>query len=89
MGILTARLPARIIRKRYRCRLRELIWAAAASLLGLEEENGAVPEVEVDEVFRLCIMSATTPDILLVTLTMRDEASEVPANHAVPCRTLA
>lgn len=42
-------------------------------LLGLEEEDGAVPKVEVDEVFGF----------------VGDKGSEVAADDAMPCRSLA
>jgi hypothetical protein len=42
-------------------------------LLRLEEEDGAVTEVKVDEVFRL----------------VRDETTKVPADDAVPCLAFA
>jgi hypothetical protein len=41
--------------------------------LRLEEEDGAVPEVEIDEVFRL----------------MRDKTAKVPSYYTVPCCSLA
>lgn len=44
-----------------------------ASLLGLEEENGAVSEVEVDEVFRLVC----------------NKASEIPPYDTMPCSSFA
>lgn len=42
-------------------------------LLGLEEEDSAVPEVEVDEVLGF----------------VGDKGSEVATNDAVPCRSLS
>jgi hypothetical protein len=41
-------------------------------LLGLEEEDGTVTQIEVDEMFRL----------------VRDEAAKVPSHNAVPGWTL-
>lgn len=62
-------------------------------LLGLEEQDSAVPQVEVDKVLRLCrpvsirVLPAfqSTHD----KLTVGDEAAEVPSHNAVPCRALA
>lgn len=73
------------------------------SLLSLEEEDGAVAQVEVDEVLSLCCLvpiSAFCPLFCNTTdrvrgwkggipHTMSHEASKVPADDAVPCRTFS
>lgn len=54
-------------------------------LLRLEEQDRAVPQVEVNEVLRFC-NAVSCRSILIVALehTMRNEASEIPAHDAVP-----
>lgn len=66
-----------------------------AVLLRLEEEDGAVPEVEVNEVFRLCNLdgAVSRPSWKLSShtkqLTMRDKTTKVPSYYTVPCCSLA
>ena len=66
-----------------------------AVLLRLEEEDGAVPEVEVNEVFRLCNLDGTVsrPSCMFSShtkqLTMRDKTAKVPSYYTVPCCSLA
>lgn len=57
--------------------------------LSLEEQYRAMAEVEVYEVFRLCVSSAEIPLTMLgvLAVTMRDEASEVSSYNAMPCRS--
>jgi hypothetical protein len=60
-------------------------------LLGLEEQDGTVAEVKVDEVFRLCtLVSFRWPEHFSRThqRTMSNEASKVATHDAVPCGTL-
>ena len=69
---------------------------AAAALLRLEEEDGAVAEVEVDEVLRFYNLVSTRPKIYRgIALweagpihTVGNKASKVPAYNAVPCGAL-
>lgn len=55
-------------------------------LLRLEEQYRAVSEVEVDEVFRLCVSLASGGLIVrrLLDRTMSNEAAEVPSHDTVP-----
>lgn len=55
------------------CKMEDDVCMQVERLLSLEEQNGAVAEVEVDEV--LCLVG--------------DEASEVAADNAMPGRALA
>lgn len=61
-----------------------------SSLLGLEEEDGTVAEVEVDEVLCLCGDGQRwiSIEINCSALTMSDEAAKVPADDTVPGSTL-
>jgi hypothetical protein len=60
------------------------------TLLRLEKQDGAVSQVEVDEVLRLCALSADLVVEYVRRLhTMSDKASKVPAYDAVPCCALA
>jgi hypothetical protein len=60
-------------------------------LLGLEEQDRAVAEVEVDEVLRLCWLLDISGSCAIGQRphTVSDEASEVTAYDAVPCCALA
>jgi len=55
-------------------------------LLRLEKQYRAVSEVEVDEVFRLCVTSASGILVMcrLINRTMSNEAAEVPSHDTVP-----
>jgi hypothetical protein len=63
----------------------------SSSSLSLEEEDGAVAEVEVDEVLRLCGDGQLwiSIEISCSALTMSDEAAEVSANNTVPGSALS
>lgn len=76
---------------------------AASPLLGFEEEDGTMAEVEVDEVLGLCKRVSASHDLEMIALlksetvgknkglarTMCDEATEVAPNDAMPCCALA
>jgi hypothetical protein len=54
-------------------------------LLGLEEENGTVSEIEVDEVLRFFSLSAIAQSATGASeLTVGDKGTEVAANNAMP-----
>jgi energy-converting hydrogenase A subunit M len=60
-------------------------------LLGLEEQDRAVTEVEVDEVLRLCWLLDISCSYAIGQRphTVSDEASEITAYDAVPCCAFA
>lgn len=67
--------------------------AQTSSLLRLEKQDGAVAKVEVDEVLGLCMIVSTFTAKSAHhgsegSLTVCDEAAEVPADNAMPCCTL-
>ena len=67
--------------------------AQTSSLLRLEKQDGAVAKVEVDEVLGLCMAVSTFTAKSAHhgskgSLTVCDEAAEVPADNAMPCCTL-
>jgi hypothetical protein len=58
------------------------------SLLRLEQEDCAVPEVEVDEMLCFCrrtsVSASCWPGNLEVLLTVRDKAAKVATDYAMP-----
>jgi hypothetical protein len=71
-------------------RQRGVCESSCMRLLSLEEENGAVSKVKVDEVLGLCsTLDVPEPSAQDVKHTMGDEASKVPAYNAVPGSALA
>ena len=67
--------------------------AQTSSLLRLEKQDGAVAEVEVDEVLGLCLIVSMVAAKLAhrqfkMSLTVGNEAAKVPADNAMPCCAL-
>jgi hypothetical protein len=64
-----------------------------SSLLRLEEQDGAVTKVKVDEVLGLCMIvsmftAKPTHASTRHLLTVSDETAKVPADNAMPCCAL-
>ena len=62
-----------------------------SSLLGLEKQDCAVTQVEIDEVLGLCesvSMHLVRYSWPIARLTVCDEAAEVPSDNAMPCCAL-